>query len=450
MCLKVPALESPGVWPDMLKYLTKFALDVLPSVVATILGAYIVNHYVNTKSDADARSAAVVSPADTKNQKNDSKSLETAKIPEPGVKAKGISERAMIEKSASEGLAEVKPVEKPAEVKPAETASIPAETRRTPAPREKGHRQDRSHRLLSPPWRLHQPTLRRRLKPRRRRKNGGMPMIWRAQRSSDCVEAAANVQEASRPETNRPEASRAEANRNPEPARSQEAVRTVGVSPVRPLPPPIAVATRAAEGNNAGSSSANPPYTASIRNDDPNRPTPPAEIPSQPPLDLRAAANEAATPRGTAPRQSPKTCCRPPSRCSTRCCRSNERAFATLEAPLPAMNANLRAGITQAEPVQTYRSSGRACRRRGQSRFARLRPGPQIDGAAVGAGGLGLLAQALVGQSPRHPGLCVLRIDLDGLVEIGGRFLCLVEREIAQRGAPAAARPAAAPIRSPR
>jgi len=113
-------------------------------------------------------------------------------------------------------------------------------------------------------------------------------------------ETAANAQEASRPETNRPEASRAEANRNPEPARSQEAVRTVGVSPVRPLPPPIAVATPPAEGNNAGSSSANPPYTASIRNDDPNRPTPPAEIPSQPPLDLRAAANEAATARDRA------------------------------------------------------------------------------------------------------------------------------------------------------
>jgi len=28
----------------MLKYLTKFTMDVLPSVVATILSAYIVNH----------------------------------------------------------------------------------------------------------------------------------------------------------------------------------------------------------------------------------------------------------------------------------------------------------------------------------------------------------------------------------------------------------------------
>jgi hypothetical protein len=33
-----------------------------------------------------------------------------------------------------------------------------------------------------------------------------------------------------------------------------------------------------------------PPYAAAARNDDPRRPTPPAEIPS-PPLDLRAEAS---------------------------------------------------------------------------------------------------------------------------------------------------------------
>ena len=47
----------------MLKYLTKFAMDILPSVVATIIGAYIVNHYIAAKPDAPA---AVVSSADPK------------------------------------------------------------------------------------------------------------------------------------------------------------------------------------------------------------------------------------------------------------------------------------------------------------------------------------------------------------------------------------------------
>ncbi len=37
----------------MLKYVSKFAMDILPSVVATIIGAYIVNHYIVTKPGAD-------------------------------------------------------------------------------------------------------------------------------------------------------------------------------------------------------------------------------------------------------------------------------------------------------------------------------------------------------------------------------------------------------------
>jgi hypothetical protein len=43
-----------------------------------------------------------------------------------------------------------------------------------------------------------------------------------------------------------------------------------------------------------------PPYAAAARNDDPRRPTPPAEIPS-PPLDLRAEASASARAEGTGP-----------------------------------------------------------------------------------------------------------------------------------------------------
>ncbi len=48
----------------MLKYLTKFAVDILPSVAATVIGAYIVNHYIVTKPDAPP--AASVSTAAVK------------------------------------------------------------------------------------------------------------------------------------------------------------------------------------------------------------------------------------------------------------------------------------------------------------------------------------------------------------------------------------------------
>ena len=43
----------------MLKYLSKIAMDILPSIVATVLGAYIVNHYIANKPAADAPAAAV-------------------------------------------------------------------------------------------------------------------------------------------------------------------------------------------------------------------------------------------------------------------------------------------------------------------------------------------------------------------------------------------------------
>ena len=48
----------------MLNYLKKFAMDILPSVAATIIGAYIVNHYIVAKPDVPA--TAAVSVADPK------------------------------------------------------------------------------------------------------------------------------------------------------------------------------------------------------------------------------------------------------------------------------------------------------------------------------------------------------------------------------------------------
>ena len=50
----------------MLKLVSKFAMDIFPSVIATILGAYIVNHYINNKSPASGVSAAAVSTAEPK------------------------------------------------------------------------------------------------------------------------------------------------------------------------------------------------------------------------------------------------------------------------------------------------------------------------------------------------------------------------------------------------
>ena len=277
----------------MLKYVSKFALDILPSVVATIIGAYIVNHYIVTKPGADAPVAAAVSTtepkADAKGAPETATASETssgvANIPEPGVKAKGISEKAILEKSAAE-----KPAEKSAD-KPAETASIPVETRRH-QPREKAIAKS-----IPAPVQPSAPV--------------SVPVVVAVPTTAP---PAPPVEAATAPEERRDanDLARAaierlrgagdglpraqEAARIPDAARVPDQSRIVSAPPVRPLPPPIMVSTPQAEtfDSASGSSQMKPPYAGAARIDDPRRPTPPADIPevSSRPLDLHAEATE--------------------------------------------------------------------------------------------------------------------------------------------------------------
>ena len=268
----------------MLKLVSKFAMDILPSVIATIIGAYVVYHYINVKPAADASAtAAAVSTVGPKkaNSRSDSKpaekSADLGNVPAPGVRAKGISEKAIIDKSAAE-----KPAEKPADKadRPAETASIPpiapasapAETRRhQPMPHEKAASKTAPATVSAP-----------------------APAAEPAVAAPNTV---APVETAVAPDAN--DLARAAIERlrgTPEPApRAQEAARVpevprvvaapapvVTAPPIQPLPPPILVSTPPDE------SPAKPP---AARSDDPLRPTPPADIPDpRPPLDLRADA----------------------------------------------------------------------------------------------------------------------------------------------------------------
>lgn len=52
----------------MLKYLSKFVLEIMPSIVATVVGAYIVANYINPKTPDAAKTAAVstANPSDGK------------------------------------------------------------------------------------------------------------------------------------------------------------------------------------------------------------------------------------------------------------------------------------------------------------------------------------------------------------------------------------------------
>ena len=275
----------------MLNYLKKFAMEILPSVAATIIGAYIVNHYIATKPGGDTPVAAAASTAAPKaaHVKPDV----VANLPTPGVKAKGISEKAMMEKTASERPTVVeKAQEKPeaksdatADVKPAEapaeTASIPA--RHAPAPR------DKVRVILPSPVQAVTPPV--------------APAVAASPVPAPPVEAAASPPDERRDANDLARAAierlrggdnaprQQEAARASEPSRGAETARTetprVATAPaLRPLPPPITVSTPAAEPLDQGSQT-RPPYAANASSD-PFRPTPPADIPVTRPLDLRA------------------------------------------------------------------------------------------------------------------------------------------------------------------
>jgi hypothetical protein len=258
----------------MLKHVTKLAMEIVPSVVATILGAYIVNHYINAKPDTPAAAVAAANAAADSSKLNRGKidgvkadakpaetSAEISNIPSAGIKAKGIAEKSLSDKAAAEKPAEAKSSEgksseskssegKSSDGKSTETASLPAEKARAMTPK---------------------PAVR----------PAETPAAQEERRdAADLARAAIERLRAS------------------EGARSPEVARATGdqprmvtsapqLSPVRPLPPAIAVSTPSVEG--APYVAGNPPYTGSVQVD--GRLTPPGEIPTPPaarPLDLRA------------------------------------------------------------------------------------------------------------------------------------------------------------------
>ena len=299
----------------MLKYVSKIAMDILPSVAATIIGAYIVNHYIVARPASDAPAAAAVSSVNPKKvtAKADSKPAETSSdvshLPEAGVRAKGISEKAISEKTASEKTASEKAasekaasekaasekasLEKPAAEKPteksadrpAETASIPADPRRhQTGPREK----TAAKTVPAPavvPAAVATPDV---------ATPNTAPPVEAAIAPEDRVNAneIARVTLERLRGTNEGSTHTMEASRTPDPPRLVSNPPAAAPA-VRPLPPPIMVST---PGNDrfdaAPGSSRNPPYVAAAPADDPRRPTPPADIPTAPPLDLRAEAVE--------------------------------------------------------------------------------------------------------------------------------------------------------------
>ncbi|MET3335561.1 hypothetical protein [Bradyrhizobium ottawaense] len=292
----------------MLKYLAKISMDIFPSVLATIIGAYIVNHYINAKPAADAP-AAVVAPAEA--GKN-GKPADVANLPAPGVKAKGIPEKSVTDKPAAEKAADQPSAEhKAADVAPAEASprgkpsarekavakSTPTSTpaASTPAPAAPVVEANSAPAAAAPAPDAND--LVRAAIERLRKSPEGKSPEGKSLEGKSYEGKSAETKPAA--EVRPSETRSAEKPTEPavrEAARTPEAPRVISMEPatVRPLPPPITVSTPSPEAyGKDGSSPANPSYTASVGSDDPNRMTPPADIPVPviaPPLDLRADA----------------------------------------------------------------------------------------------------------------------------------------------------------------
>jgi hypothetical protein len=316
----------------MLNYLKKFAVDIFPSVAATVIGAYIVNHYIVTKPGTAAPPAAAVATADSKGEdkpeaKPESRrmaakpadgSAEVGNLPAAGVKARGISEKAFMEKTAAErpavvekpqaeAKAETRPDAKPADT-PAETASTSAEPRRhQTAPREKEKIRvvlpspvqpvpsaAATAQVASTPAVASTPNIASAPSPAAPTENAAAPeerrdandlaraAIERLRSNPDISPRPAEAATVRAPEIVRPEMAR------PETSRVATAPATAAPA-LRPLPPPIMVS---APPSGEPAAPPRPPYAANVGAIDPQRPTPPAEIPLSRPLDLRAEAAE--------------------------------------------------------------------------------------------------------------------------------------------------------------
>ena len=297
----------------MLNYLKKFAVDIFPSVAATVIGAYIVNHYIVARP-ADPPATAAVSTANPKGDgKADAKSAES-NLPTAGIKARGISEKAIMEKTAAERPAvaekaqdkteakteaktDTKTATRAADSKPetksADEGPVDAERRPVGPSRDK----DKIRVVLPSPI---QPS------------NTSAAPVAVAAAPAAPVEAAPeerrDANDLARAAIERLRANGDASPRASETVRAPEAAK-VATAPVgatapvvvsapavvnppalRPLPPPIMISgSPAGEPHGQASSPARPPHVEAA---DPNRPVPPAEIPVSRPLDLRAELAE--------------------------------------------------------------------------------------------------------------------------------------------------------------
>lgn len=273
----------------MLKYVSQFFLQIFPSVIATVVGAYIVNHYIIPKAGSDAPKAAAYSratPGDDQGAIDITPKPETAAIPD--AKGKGADNKAAsVEAAKADAKADTK-----ADTK-ADKASLDAK-------RQASRDKTAVRTVLAPT----NETATASIAP-----TAPAPTDERRDRDANelaraAIERLRNAGEATRPaEPPRAQESvrepvREAVRETPPAAREPVRMNVVAIPPaiqprmaVQPLPPPVTVMAPPAEAGVGDVSQGPSPY-APPRVADANRLIPPADIPAatRPPMDLQAAS----------------------------------------------------------------------------------------------------------------------------------------------------------------
>jgi hypothetical protein len=300
------------------KFLSKYFMDVIPSIVATVVGAYIVTHYVNaTRPDADKPKAAVTAPAETAKDAPPQPVKADDSIERAAAAAKAAEAKAAEVKAArlkSEKLAADKAAAEKAAADKIAAEKAAAAEKANAAERAEVARKAAADKLAAEKLAAEKAAVEKREREKSIAKSAPsakLPAEASAapedgRDANDLARAAIERLRSAEPRASQPQ-------RTPEAGRAQELIRSEQVkpeqtrsqpseqerprgndvvyAPVQSAPQPLPPAVTVAPAPNAFVSapvaaSASPaPPPAATRTDDFSRPTPPADIPSRP-LDL--------------------------------------------------------------------------------------------------------------------------------------------------------------------
>ncbi|MBN9584884.1 MAG: cell envelope biogenesis protein TolA [Afipia sp.] len=263
------------------KLFSKYFLEVIPSIVATVVGAYIVTHYINARSDADKPKAAVSAPADTsKDAPQTLKADEAGDRPAAAVKAEAArlkAEKLAAEKAAAERAAadRAENARKAAEKLASEKAEKAAAAEKVAAEKAAAEKRERERATAKAAPVAPQPAAEANATPERDANDLARAAIERLRKSSPQPVEQSRTQEAARTEEARPQPERAKVN-------SVVYAPAAPQPPIQPLPPAVNVAPAPPELAVATPPAPFPrPVDSSGADDDASRLTPPADIPAR-------------------------------------------------------------------------------------------------------------------------------------------------------------------------